>query len=137
VTLPKLVITHETNGGSTMSGIERKNFDKPDETRPFEGKGRADVVMVAGKPIGRAVFEPGWRWSVNVKPIAKTNSCQTSHLGYIISGKMRVTMDDGSQETYGPGDVMAVPPGHDAEVVGNEDCVAVDFGEFGDYAKKK
>jgi hypothetical protein len=105
--------------------------------RPFEGKGHADVVMVSGRPVVRAVFEPGWRWSNNIKPIAKTDSCQVAHLGYIMSGKMKVTMNDGSVETYGPGDVMAVPPGHDAEVVGAEDCVALDFGEIAEYAKRK
>jgi hypothetical protein len=119
-----------------MAAAEVKNFDSPDETRPFEGKGKADVVELAGKTIGRAVFEPGWRWSENVKPIAGTDSCEVSHLGYCISGRMRVFMDDGSEGEVGPGDVFAIPPGHDAETVGDEPCVALDFGEFGDYAKR-
>ena len=68
-----------------MAG-EVKNFDSPDETRPFEGKGQADVVNVADKVIGRGVFEPGWKWSNNVKPIAQTDSCQAHHLGYCVSG---------------------------------------------------
>lgn len=119
-----------------MANLEVKSFDSPDETRPFEGKGHADVVNVAGKTIGRATFEPGWRWSENVKPIAGTESCQVSHLGYILSGRMRVFMDDGSEGEAGPGDVFAIAPGHDAEVVGAEPCVALDFGEFGDYAKR-
>jgi quercetin dioxygenase-like cupin family protein len=118
-----------------MSQLEVKNFDSPDETRPFQGKGKADVVEVAGKTIGRATFEPGWRWSANVKPIAGTESCEVSHLGYILSGRMKVYMDDGPEGEAGPGDVFAIPPGHDAEVVGEEPCVALDFGEFGDYAK--
>lgn len=120
-----------------MADVEVKNFDSPDETRPFEGKGKADVVNLAGQTIGRGVFEPGWRWSSNVKPIAKTDSCQVSHLGYCISGRMKIYMDDGSEEEVGPGDVVAIPPGHDAEVVGDEACVLVDFGEFGDYAKRQ
>jgi Cupin domain len=118
-----------------MSG-EVKSFDSPDETRPFEGKGKADVLQIAGQTVGRGVFEPGWKWSENVKPIAGTDSCQVSHLGYCLSGRMKIYMDDGSEFEVGPGEVAAIPPGHDAEVVGDEDCVFVDFGEFGDYAKR-
>jgi hypothetical protein len=70
------------------------------------------------------------------KPIAGTDSCKVSHLGYCISGRMKVLMDDGSEGECGPGDVVAIPPGHDAEVVGDEPCVFIDFGEFGDYAKR-
>jgi hypothetical protein len=119
-----------------MASIEVKNFDSPDETRPFEGKGEAQIVNLGGRAVGKAVFEPGWRWSNNVKPIAGTDSCQTSHLGYCISGRMKVIMDDGTEQEIGPGDAYAIHPGHDAEVVGGEACVALDFGEFGDYAKR-
>jgi ethanolamine utilization protein EutQ (cupin superfamily) len=119
-----------------MASIEVKNFDSPDETRQFEGKGQADVVNVGGQVVGKATFEPGWKWSNNVKPIAQTDSCQVSHLVYVFSGRMRVYMDDGSESEMGPGDVIAIPPGHDAEVVGDEPCVFLDFGEFGDYAKR-
>jgi cupin domain len=120
-----------------MATPEVKNFDSPDETRPFEGKGEAYVLNIGGRTVGKGVFEPGWRWSVNVKPIAGTDSCQVSHLGYVISGQMRVIMDDGSEAVGRPGDVVALPPGHDAEVVGDEPCVFLDFGEFGDYAKRR
>jgi hypothetical protein len=120
-----------------MAQTEVKSFDSPDETRPFEGKGQAEVVEIGGRTVGRGTFEPGWRWSQNVKPIAQTDSCEVSHLGYVISGRMKVFMDDGSEGEVGPGDVFAIPPGHDAEVVGDEPCVMVDFGEFGDYAKRK
>jgi hypothetical protein len=120
-----------------MAGVEVKSFASPDEVRPFEGKGKADVVNVAGRAVGRGTFEPGWRWSENVKPIAGTDSCQVSHLGYCISGRMKVIMDDGTEGECGPGDVVAIPPGHDAEVVGDEPCVFLDFGEFGEYAKRK
>jgi uncharacterized cupin superfamily protein len=119
-----------------MADIEVKSFDSPDETRPFEGNGKADVVNVAGQTIGKGTFEPGWRWSENVKPIAQTDSCQVSHLGYVLSGRMKVFMDEGAEQEVGPGDVFAIPPGHDAEVIGDEACVMVDFGEFGDYAKR-
>ncbi len=119
-----------------MASVEIKTFESPDEVRQFQGNGHADVVEVGGRTVGRGVFEPGWKWSENVKPIAGTDSCQVSHLGYVISGRMRVVMDDGTDGEVGPGDVCAIPPGHDAEVVGDEPCVLVDFGEFGDYAKR-
>ncbi len=119
-----------------MASVEIKSFSSPDETRPFEGKGQAEVVNLAGQTVGRGTFEPGWKWSANVKPIAGTDSCQVAHLGYVLSGAMKVFMDDGSEAQVGPGDVVAIPPGHDAEVVGDEACVMVDFGEFGEYAKR-
>ena len=120
-----------------MASIEVKNFDSPDETRPFEGKGEGYIVNIGGKAVGKAVFEPGWRWSENVKPIAGTDSCQVSHLGYCLSGRMKIYADDGSEAEIGAGDVFAIHPGHDAEVTGSEPCIALDFGEFGDYAKRR
>ena len=116
--------------------VEVKSFDSPDETRPFEGKGRADVANVAGHSVIRGVFEPGWKWSTNLKPIAGTDSCEVSHLGYCVSGRMRIRMDDGGDYEIGPGEVAAIPPGHDAEVVGDEACIWVDFGEISEYAKR-
>jgi hypothetical protein len=113
-----------------------KRFDQPDEVRPFAGHGRADMVDVGGRLVGRGTFEPGWRWSQDVKPIAGTESCQVSHLGYVASGRMRLYMDDGTQQDVGPGDVVAIPPGHDAETLGDEACVVLDFGEIAEYAKR-
>ncbi len=121
---------------NVMAGIQVKSFESPDEVRPFEGNGRADVLDIGGRVVGRTTLEPGWRWSKNVKPIAGSDSCQVSHLGYCLSGRMRVIMDDGSESEVSSGDVVAIPPGHDAEVVGNEACVFIDFGEFGEYAKR-
>jgi hypothetical protein len=119
-----------------MKNIERKSFDRPDETRPFEGKGHADLVTAAGRPVARGTFEPGWRWSKNIKPIAGTDSCQVSHLGYVLSGRIKIMMDDGPIEEFGPGDIFAIAPGHDAEVVGAEPCVSLDFGEVAEYARR-
>ncbi|WP_227996080.1 cupin domain-containing protein [Nocardia australiensis] len=120
-----------------MSALVRKSFDSPDETRLFEqGKGKLDLVNVADGPVGRAVFEPGWRWSVHVKPIAGTDSCQAAHMGYCVSGRLVVAMDDGEQQEYGPGDFMSIPPGHDAWVVGDDPCVMVDWQGVADYAKR-
>lgn len=81
------------------------------------------------------MFEPGWRWSDDVKPIAKTDLCEISHLGYCLSGQMTVRMGDGTEAEIHAGDVFAIPPGHDAEVVGDEPCVMLDFGEATEYAK--
>jgi hypothetical protein len=120
-----------------MTSVEVKSFDKPDETRPFEGKGMADLVTVAGRPIARGQFEPGWRWSENVKPIAQTELCEAAHYGYVEAGRMRVHMRDGSEQDIGPGEIAAIPPGHDAEVLGDETCVFVDFGEIADYAARR
>ena len=118
-----------------MAGIELKNFESPDETRPFKGKGKADIVVVGGRTIGRGEFEPGWRWSENVKPIAGTDSCQAPHTGYVISGRMHVVMDDGTEAEAGPGDAVVISPGHDAWIVGDEPCVMLDWSGAANYAK--
>lgn len=120
-----------------MAGIEIKSFHNPDETRAFEGNGGVDIVTLAGREIGKGTFEPGWRWSQNVKPIAQTESCEFDHLGYALSGRMRVTMDDGSEAEIGPGDIFSIPAGHDAEVIGDEPFVSIDIGEEdAEYAKR-
>lgn len=114
----------------------RKNFASPDETRAFP-KGRLDIVNVGGTSMGRASFEPGWKWSDCVKPIAQTESCLAPHVGYVISGRMVAVMDDGERIEFGPGDAMLLPPGHDAWVVGNDTCVIVDFVGYENYARPK
>ena len=119
-----------------MAGVDVRSFDSPDETRPFEGKGEAKVVKVGGQSVLKGVFEPGWRWSENVKPIAGTDSCQAPHMLYCVSGRMKVTMDDGGESEIGPGDVATIPPGHDAWIVGDEKCVMIDFGGYGQYAQR-
>src|SRR4029077_13655180 len=110
----------------------RKNFKSPDETRSFP-KGQLNIVNLSGNALGVDTFEPGWKWSELVKPIANTDSCQAAHLGYVVSGKMKVVMDDGSEMEIGPNDAFAIPPGHDAWIVGNDNCVLVDFVGFKDY----
>jgi len=119
-----------------MSGIEVKTFEAPDEVREFEGNGRSRMVEVAGQTIGYGTFEPGWTWSVNVRPIAGTDSCQVSHVGYVLSGRMRITMDDGSETVIEPGQIVAIPPGHDGEVIGDEACEMIDFGQISEYARR-
>lgn len=121
-----------------MDELELKNFDKADETRQFQGNGWADFVYVGGREIARGHFEPGWRWSDNVKPIARTDLCEFPHLGYMLKGRMRITMKDGTELEVTQGDVVSIPPGHDAEVVGDEEAVFVDFsGQLTDYALSK
>jgi quercetin dioxygenase-like cupin family protein len=120
-----------------MTRLAKKSLNTPEETRPFEdGTGKVELVNLDGGPVGRATFEPGWQWSKHVKPIAGTDSCQAPHLGYFISGRMAVRMDDGEEMEFGPGDVMICPPGHDAWIVGEEACVVIDWQGFGDYAKR-
>lgn len=127
-----------TTGVVIMKGAELKSFDKPDETRQFEGKGWVDLVTVAGHEVSMAHFEPGWRWSTNVKPIAQTELCEFAHRGYALKGRMRVTMRDGSEIELTEGDVVAIPAGHDAEVIGDEEAVFMEFGqEDADYALRK
>ncbi|MEU1290175.1 cupin domain-containing protein [Kitasatospora sp. NPDC005856] len=120
-----------------MSGVYQRNFDDPEEVRPFEeGAGELRLVNLDGGPVGRAVFEPGWQWSKHVKPIAKTDSCQAAHTCYVVSGRMKIAMDDGQGFEIGPGDFVVIPPGHDAWTVGPEACVIVDWQGFADYAKR-
>jgi len=120
-----------------MAGLIRKSFDVPEEVRPFEaGAGKLELVNLDGGPVGRGIFEPGWQWSKHVKPIAGTDSCQASHMGYCVSGRMIVRMNDGEQKEFGPGDFMICPPGHDAWVVGDQQCVLIDWQGVADYAKR-
>ena len=118
-----------------MAKIAVKNFKAPDEVRTF-AKGKVALVKLDEAAIGLATFEPGWRWSTCIKPLANTNSCEAAHLGYQISGTMRIRMDDGTELECKAGDVAFVPPGHDAWVVGNEPVVIVDFQGMPNYAKQ-
>ena len=117
-----------------MKKMETKSFGVPDEVRKFD-KGKVELVNIGGATIGRAVFEPGWRWSTSVKPIVNTKSCEAPHFQYHVSGTIRVLMDDGTEKELKAGDVSLLPSGHDAWVVGNEPVVVVDFQGMVDYAK--
>jgi hypothetical protein len=119
-----------------MAKMEVKKFDMPDETRKFPN-GKLDLIEVGGALIGRGKFEPGWRWSEDVKPIANTKSCEAPHFQYHVSGVLHVVMDDGSERDVGPGEVSLLPSGHDAWVVGNEPVIVVDFQGMADYAKER
>jgi quercetin dioxygenase-like cupin family protein len=119
-----------------MAKMVKKSLNAAEEVRPFkEGMGQVELVDLANGGVGRATFQPGWQWSKHVKPIANTDSCQSAHLGYYVSGRMKVVMDDGQEEEFGPGDYAVIPPGHDAWIVGDEPCVVIDWQGFADYAK--
>lgn len=115
--------------------LEKKSFDKPDETRPFKAHGKVEIVKLGSSIIGRGTFEPGWRWSQDVKPIAGTDSCEAAHAGYCMSGRMTVRMDDGAEDQIGAGDAFTIAPGHDAWTDGDEACVLLDFSGLENYAK--
>jgi hypothetical protein len=119
----------------TSEKAEVKSFSKPEEVRNFPN-GKVELVKVGGAMIGRAVFEPGWKWSTSVQPLVKTKSCEAPHYQYHIAGTLKVVMDDGSEFECKAGDVSLFPTGHDAWVVGNEPVVVVDFQGMVDYAKQ-
>ena len=109
------------------------NFDSPDETRDFE-KGRFELYRVGPTTLGRATYEPGWRWSEHVGAPAGEDSCQVEHVGLVLSGRAAVRMDDGTERVMGPGDLFHVPPGHDSWVVGDEPYVSLHIVGGEDYA---
>ena len=120
-----------------MAGVEKRDFDSPDETRTPD-KTKVDVVHLGGTTAARFAMEPGWTWSECVKPVAGTDTCQHRHIGVAQSGQMRVTHEDGTVLDIGRGDVYVIEPGHDAEVVGDEPFVGFEFQPQSaqDYAKR-
>lgn len=109
-----------------MPRLQRKSFATPDQVRKFP-TGQCDIVTLDEMSIGRFVFQPGWRWSKDVKPVAGTALCQFRHLGYTVSGALEVHMEDGTTMVIGPGEAYEIPPGHDAWVVGDEPWCSVEF----------
>ena len=117
-----------------MASLAIHSINTPHETRPFAANGRIDVVTIGDFTMGVGVFEPGWRWSTDVKPIMNTDLCMGNHTGICTAGAMTVQMDDGTELTVSAGDVFTIPPGHDAWTVGDEACVLYDTGAAA-YAK--
>ena len=111
-----------------MAKMVKKSFDAPEEIRSFD-KSKIEVVDLGDVKAMRVTNQPGWRWSECVKPIVGTDSCQVGHLIHVISGRIVVRMDDGSEAEFGPGDVGSIPPGHDAWIIGNEPFISIDFGD--------
>jgi quercetin dioxygenase-like cupin family protein len=109
------------------------NLDAPTEVRTFE-KGRFEVYVVGPMTLGRATYEPGWRWSEHVGAATGKRSCRVEHVGLVISGRAAVRMDDGDERVMEPGDFFYVPPGHDSWVVGDEPYVSLHVMGGEDYA---
>ena len=113
--------------------LETRSHDAPDEVRTPD-KTRVEVVRHKDFTIARLIFQPGWRWSECVKPIVHTDTCQVSHVGYAVSGRVTIRMNDGSQTTIVPGMSYTIPPGHDAWVEGNEPFIGIEVVSAGVYA---
>ena len=109
-----------------MPGVESRDFDSPDETRTPD-KTQVDVVRMGAATVGRFAFEPGWRWSECVKPVAKTESGQARHVGVVHPGRLAIKHEDGTEVEIGPGEAYVIEPGHDAWVVGDERFVGFEY----------
>jgi hypothetical protein len=110
-----------------------KRFEKPDEVRTFP-KGQFEIVRLGGMTIGRATYEPGWRWSEDVGRALGSAMCQVEHVGMVVQGRATAAMADGTIVEMTAGDLFYVPPGHDSWVVGDEPYVSIHFLGAGDYA---
>jgi mannose-6-phosphate isomerase-like protein (cupin superfamily) len=112
-----------------------KRFESPDEIRKFE-KGKFEIVHIGGMTIGRATYEPGWKWSVHVGPTVGTKSCQVEHVGMVVSGAAVAAMDDGKIIEMRAGDLFYIPPGHDSWVIGDAPYVSLHLLGAAQYAHK-
>lgn len=115
--------------------MQVKGFTSSEEVRTFE-KGKVELVKIGGAMVGKATFEPGWKWSMHVKQLVNTESCEAPHFQYHVSGTLHVAMDDGAEKDIKAGEVSLLPSGHDAWVVGDEPVVVIDFQGMVDYAKR-
>lgn len=114
--------------------LQAKFLNDPDELREFSN-GELAVVSLPGVTVGRDVLHPGWRWSHDVKPLVGTESCQETHRMYVLSGRLHVQMDDGSEQDLDAGEAVVISPGHDAWVLGDNDFVAIDWSSAESYGK--
>ncbi|MDQ3256665.1 MAG: cupin domain-containing protein [Acidobacteriota bacterium] len=118
-----------------MLDVVLKRFENPDEVRTFE-KGKFEVISLGGMTIGRASYEPGWKWSVDVSPLAGTPLCEVEHVGMVVSGSAMAAMTDGSEVELTPGTVFYIPPvAHDSWVIGDEPYVSLHFLGAAHYTK--
>jgi ethanolamine utilization protein EutQ (cupin superfamily) len=118
-----------------MAGVHIRHFDAPEEKRVFE-KGSFEVLTIGGLTLGRARYEPGWKWSEHVGKALGKKSCDVEHVGWVLEGRCAVKMDDGSEVVLKPGDLFHVAPGHDSWVVGDEPYVSLHFLGAAAYARK-
>jgi hypothetical protein len=106
--------------------IVKKNFTSPDSTQS-PPKVKIDTIKIGEMTVVKQTYQPGWKWSKDMKPVAGTDTCQMHHMGVGISGKMHVKANDGQEMEFGPGDVVDIPPGHDAWVLGDQPVVLYSF----------
>lgn len=118
-----------------MFKVRIKNFQQADEVRQFE-KGKLEIVKIGDVDIGKFTLEPGWRWSKHIKPVVQTDWCEVEHFQYLLSGHLRIMTTDGEESDIAPGEVLFLPPGHDAWVSGDETVVLIDWMGAVNYAKK-
>lgn len=114
--------------------LEIKRFESPDETRK-SGAGSFDLITVGGMTLGRATYQPGWKWSEHVGRTTGESSCQVGHVGIVVAGRAMVAMDDGTKIELGPGDAFAIPPGHDSWVVGDKPYTSLHLMGAESYAR--
>jgi hypothetical protein len=111
-----------------------KRFDTPDEVRSFQ-KGRLEIIRIAGQTLGRATYEPGWKWSLHVGPEVGASRCVVEHLGIVITGHATAAFDDGRVFDLTPGTIFYIPPEpHDSWVVGAEPYVSLHLLGASTYA---
>jgi len=125
----------ELSIGGLTSDVVLKQFENPDETRLF-AKGKFELVQIGGMTIGRATYEPGWRWSEHVGSAMGATLCYVEHVGMVLSGCATAAMHDGRVIEMRAGNLFYIPPGHDSWVVGNESYVSLHFMGAGDYARE-
>jgi quercetin dioxygenase-like cupin family protein len=113
-----------------------KRFDRPDEVREFE-KGKFELVHIGGMTIGRATYDPGWKWSAHVGKSLGKRSCDVEHVGLVLSGRATAAMEDGRVIEMKAGDIFYIAPGHDSWVVGDEPYVSLHLLGADDYAAHK
>jgi quercetin dioxygenase-like cupin family protein len=118
-----------------MTDAILKQFETPDETRIFP-KGKFEIIHIGGMTIGRATYDPGWRWSEHVGRTTGARSCQVEHVGIVISGGATAAMDDGTVHEMKAGDIFYIPPGHDSWVIGDEPYVSIHLMGANHYASR-
>ena len=118
----------------SVTKLQAKSHSSPDEVRT-PAKTRVEIVQLEGFTIGRFNLEPGWRWSECIKPVAKTDQCQLSHVGYAISGRITIRLKGGNEKTISAGESYTIPPGHDAWVEGKQPFVGIEVLSADQFAK--
>ena len=122
------IVVRITKRGKEIAEMSatKANLNDPDETK-VTPKAKLQLVTVGGFTMGLRNLEPGWRWTTSMKAVAKTETCEVRHIGYVVSGRIGFLMDDGTKLEVGPGDAFDVHPGHDTWVIGEAPAVFVDL----------